>query len=165
MFRFFLVVDYPNDLSVQDGVLVGLFFMIDIIYSKVKNKNESMKMNVKNLDTIKPGLIDLSSRILGPNSVTQAALPHILSETPDSYYEDILHQLEVKILNSNFFIRLNSCRIMPSIFINHFSKPLVFNQPCLKVNEDEFLLLDPFICRCNVYAYRYQYIHFPRYHR
>ncbi len=49
------------------------------------------------LDTIKPGLIDLSSRILGPNSVTQAALPHILSETPDSYYEDILHQLQVKI--------------------------------------------------------------------
>lgn len=45
-------------------------------------------------DTIKPGLVDLSSRILGPNSVTQAALPHILSETPDCYYEDILHQLQ-----------------------------------------------------------------------
>ncbi len=47
------------------------------------------------LDTIKPGLVDLSSRILGPNSVTQAALPHIMLETPDSYYDDILHQLEV----------------------------------------------------------------------
>jgi tyrosine aminotransferase len=58
-------------------------------------KNE--KNDVWSLDTIKPGLIDLSSRILGPNSVTQAALPHILSETPDSYYEDILHQLQVKI--------------------------------------------------------------------
>ena len=46
-------------------------------------------------DTIKPGLLDLSSRILGPNSVTQAALPHIFSETPDSYHEDILHQLQV----------------------------------------------------------------------
>lgn len=45
-------------------------------------------------DTIKPGLLDLSSRILGPNSVTQAALPHILSETPDSYHEDIMNQLE-----------------------------------------------------------------------
>lgn len=39
--------------------------------------------------------MDLSSRILGPNSVTQAALPRILSETPDSYFEDILHQLQV----------------------------------------------------------------------
>ncbi|CAF1289417.1 unnamed protein product [Adineta steineri] len=45
-------------------------------------------------DTIKPGLADLSSRILGPNSVTQAALTHILFETPDSYYEDILNQLQ-----------------------------------------------------------------------
>ncbi|CAF1007375.1 unnamed protein product [Rotaria sp. Silwood1] len=45
-------------------------------------------------DTIQPGLIDLSSRILGPNSVTQAALPHILSETPDSYFDDILNQLQ-----------------------------------------------------------------------
>jgi hypothetical protein len=41
--------------------------------------------------------MDLSSRILGPNSVTQAALPHILSETPDSFFEDILHQLQVQI--------------------------------------------------------------------
>lgn len=45
-------------------------------------------------DTIKPGIIDLSSRILGPNSVTQTALPHILYETPDTYFEDILHQLQ-----------------------------------------------------------------------
>ncbi|CAF1190065.1 unnamed protein product [Adineta ricciae] len=45
-------------------------------------------------DTIKPGLMDLSSRILGPNSVTQAAMSHILSETPDSYYDDILQQLQ-----------------------------------------------------------------------
>ena len=47
--------------------------------------------------------MDLSSRILGPNSVTQAALPHILSETPDSYYDDILNQLQVtKIFYKNF---------------------------------------------------------------
>jgi hypothetical protein len=46
-------------------------------------------------DSIKPGLIDLSTRILGPSSVTQAALPHILLETPDSYFDDIIHQLQV----------------------------------------------------------------------
>lgn len=41
--------------------------------------------------------MDLSSRILGPNSVTQAALSHILKETPETYYEDILNQLEVEL--------------------------------------------------------------------
>ncbi len=47
--------------------------------------------------------MDLSSRILGPNSVTQVALPHILFETPDSYYDDILNQIHVKFqLNSMF---------------------------------------------------------------
>jgi hypothetical protein len=36
MFQYFLVEEFPNDLYVQDGVLDGLFFMIDIIFSKVK---------------------------------------------------------------------------------------------------------------------------------
>ncbi|CAF1051823.1 unnamed protein product [Rotaria sordida] len=51
-------------------------------------------------DTVQPGLLDLSSLILGPNSVTQAALPYILSETPDSYFMDILNQLRT---NAEYF--------------------------------------------------------------
>ena len=69
---------------------------------------QSSRSFFENSDTIKPGLMDLSSRILGPNSVTQAALPQILSETPDSYFEDILHQLQVckKYSKSIFFHRV-----------------------------------------------------------
>jgi hypothetical protein len=70
--------------------------MIDIIFLKVNNKRRIRDDIFLGLDTIKPGLMDLSSRILGPNSVTQAALSHILYETPDSFYEDILNQLQVE---------------------------------------------------------------------
>jgi hypothetical protein len=78
--------------------------MIDGIFLKVNYHNKTtIQNNHFSLDTIKPGLMDLSSRILGPNSVTQVALPHILFETPDSYYDDILNQIHVKFqLNSIF---------------------------------------------------------------
>ncbi|CAF3575809.1 unnamed protein product [Rotaria socialis] len=63
-------------------------------------------------DTIQPGLIDLSSRILGPSSVTQAALSHILSETPESYFDDILHQIQS---NADYFYHslLNTPGLQP----------------------------------------------------
>jgi hypothetical protein len=41
--------------------------------------------------------MDLSSRILGPNSVAQAALPDILSNTPQEYFDDIMNQIQVII--------------------------------------------------------------------
>ncbi|CAF1955039.1 unnamed protein product [Rotaria magnacalcarata] len=43
---------------------------------------------------IRPGLLDLSSCILGPNSVIQAALPNILANTPETYFEGIMSQIE-----------------------------------------------------------------------
>ncbi|CAF1181252.1 unnamed protein product [Didymodactylos carnosus] len=47
------------------------------------------------LDAIKPGLLDLSSRILGPNSIIQAALPYILTQTPQSYFDEIITQIQM----------------------------------------------------------------------
>ena len=61
-------------------------------------------MSVVFIDTIQPGLMDLSSRILGPNSVTQAALPCILFETPESYHDDIIYQLQVGDKMRLFFV-------------------------------------------------------------
>lgn len=49
------------------------------------------------IEYIRPGLLDLSSRILGPNSVAQVALPRILSNTPQNYFEDIMNQIQVII--------------------------------------------------------------------
>jgi len=42
--------------------------------------------------------LDLSSRILGPNSVAQAALPEILANTPQKYFDGIMSQIEVMIM-------------------------------------------------------------------
>jgi hypothetical protein len=45
MFQYFPVEGFQKDLYVRDGVLVGLFFMIDIIFLEVKNnKKEYMKI-------------------------------------------------------------------------------------------------------------------------
>jgi hypothetical protein len=57
------------------------------------------------IEYIRPGLLDLSSRILGPNSVAQAALPKILSNTPQKYFEDIMNQIQVKIKVLILFIK------------------------------------------------------------
>ncbi|KAI8391801.1 tyrosine aminotransferase [Radiomyces spectabilis] len=43
---------------------------------------------------IREGLLNLSQVILGPNSVVQAALPDILHNTPKSFYEKTIEQLE-----------------------------------------------------------------------
>ena len=44
MFRFFPVVESPRDLFVQDGVLDGLLFMTDKIFSVVENDEEGKKL-------------------------------------------------------------------------------------------------------------------------
>ncbi|KAI8089041.1 tyrosine aminotransferase [Halteromyces radiatus] len=45
-------------------------------------------------DQVREGLLNLSQVILGPNSVIQAALPDILHETPQKFYDDTIEQLE-----------------------------------------------------------------------
>jgi len=43
---------------------------------------------------VRQGLLDLSTRILGPNSVVQAALPDILADTPASFFQATLDVVE-----------------------------------------------------------------------
>eukprot|EP00128_Syssomonas_multiformis_P010920 Colp12_sorted_trinity150504_noHs@9751 len=43
---------------------------------------------------VRRGLVSLSQRILGANSVTQGALPAILSNTPQSFYDSLLATLK-----------------------------------------------------------------------
>ncbi|CAM2714276.1 unnamed protein product [Rotaria socialis] len=51
------------------------------------------RMNILK-ESIQPGLLDLSSRILGPNSVMQAALPKIVANTPQKYFDNIISQIQ-----------------------------------------------------------------------
>ncbi|KAI3651594.1 hypothetical protein MP228_002897 [Amoeboaphelidium protococcarum] len=46
------------------------------------------------LEDVKSGLVALSQLILGANSITQALVPRLLSDTPKSYYEGCLTQLK-----------------------------------------------------------------------
>lgn len=46
------------------------------------------------------GFNDLTTRILGPNSLIQAALPEILANTSQSYYDGVMKTLSV------FFFKL-----------------------------------------------------------
>jgi tyrosine aminotransferase len=43
------------------------------------------------------GFNDLTTRILGPNSLVQGALPHILENTPQSYFDNVMNILSVLI--------------------------------------------------------------------
>ena len=44
---------------------------------------------------VRQGLMDLSQRILGPNTVVQGAIPKILSDTPQEYYGSIISTVKV----------------------------------------------------------------------
>lgn len=43
---------------------------------------------------IRQGILDLSTIILGPNSIIQGCLPKLLADTPASYYESSMHTLQ-----------------------------------------------------------------------
>lgn len=43
---------------------------------------------------IRKGLVSLSSRILGSNSLVQGALPAILKNTPQKFYEELVETLQ-----------------------------------------------------------------------
>lgn len=43
------------------------------------------------------GFNDLTTRILGPNSLVQGAVPEILATTPQSYYDDVMKLLAVSL--------------------------------------------------------------------
>ena len=44
---------------------------------------------------IRRGLMDLSQRILGPNTITQGALATIFRDTPQTYYDSIVKIVKV----------------------------------------------------------------------
>jgi tyrosine aminotransferase len=46
------------------------------------------------LKDIRQGLISLSSRILGSNSLVQGALPAILKNTPQKFYDELVETLQ-----------------------------------------------------------------------
>jgi tyrosine aminotransferase len=45
-------------------------------------------------EEIRKGLLNLSARILGPNSLCQGALPKILSSTPQKFYDELVETLQ-----------------------------------------------------------------------
>lgn len=44
---------------------------------------------------VRKGLTNLSSRILGANTLVQGALPKILKNTPQSFYDNVIHTIHV----------------------------------------------------------------------
>ena len=48
------------------------------------------------LKSVRAGFNDLTTRILGPNSLVQAALPDILENTPQEYFDYVMQTISVK---------------------------------------------------------------------
>ena len=54
-----------------------------------------MVSETKCLIQVRGGLIHLSQKILGPNSLVQAAIPAILEKTPQSFYQETINYPKV----------------------------------------------------------------------
>lgn len=56
------------------------------------------------LETVRFGLGNISGRILSCNTIIQGALPKILKETPQEFFDDTVEKLKVRreSLNTNF---------------------------------------------------------------
>lgn len=67
------------------------------------------------LEHVRKGLISLSQRILGPNTLIQAALPDILQNTPQSFHDSVISQLKSNV--DIMFEKIKQCKgltpIMP----------------------------------------------------
>lgn len=55
---------------------------------EIHDRNDRFK------DEIRPGLADLMTLILGPNTITQEMVPFFLEKTQQSYYDEVMQQLE-----------------------------------------------------------------------
>ncbi len=60
------------------------------------------------------GFNDLTTRILGPNSLIQAALPEILANTSQSYYDGVMKTLSVIYLK--LFVKNSSLHLIKFCF-------------------------------------------------
>lgn len=54
---------------------------------------------------MRAGLVRLSQRLLGPNSIVQAALPEILSATPQHFFDETVQYVEENA--RNFYNRIS----------------------------------------------------------
>lgn len=63
------------------------------------------------------GFNDLTTRILGPNSLVQGAVPEILATTPQSYFDDVMELLAVSLSQILDLILYDICLY---ILINRF---------------------------------------------
>lgn len=54
------------------------------------------------LKDVKQGLQNVTGRILGPNSTVQYALPEILRNTPQNFFDDTMIRIAVRILKASF---------------------------------------------------------------
>lgn len=65
---------------------------------------------------IRKGLVSLSQVILGPNTLIQGALPKMLTETPQSFFENVMNVVQVSLRSngsiSNF--KTFTSHILPS---------------------------------------------------
>jgi len=69
----------------------------------IYDKNEAFTSEVR------PGLIALSQQILGPNTLIQGALPEILANTPQSFFENSMRVIQVSRNETNInFIIINN---------------------------------------------------------
>lgn len=77
------------------SVSVSLFFFLNLYKCSLQ---------------VRPGLIALSQQILGPNTLIQGALPEILANTPQDFFDNSMRVIQVsrKHNNINTIINLNS---------------------------------------------------------
>ncbi|KAK9667525.1 hypothetical protein K7432_017746 [Basidiobolus ranarum] len=65
------------------------------------------------LSAVREGLISLSQMIIGANTVIQTALPEILHNTPESFYEETNKQMEENArLSSEILSRIPGLRVI-----------------------------------------------------
>ncbi|CAG2120499.1 unnamed protein product, partial [Medioppia subpectinata] len=59
---------------------------------------------------LRQGLNSLAQRLVGPNSITQGALPQILKNTPKHFFESTIH-----FLHANALLAYNALKEMPGL--------------------------------------------------
>lgn len=76
---------------------------------------------------VRKGLLSMSTRILGPNTLIQKALPRILKETPQSFFDETISFIEVRLfINEVFFLyfipnSLNTLSVLTLLIYEHLT--------------------------------------------
>ena len=62
----------------------------------------------KKIQAVRLGFNDLTTRILGPNSLVQGAVPELLENTPQSYFDGIMEYLSVRKFSTSIKAKILS---------------------------------------------------------